>query len=142
MKTGTLSKTLAQLIKDFTDVQLAASPLRTTVESAQELVKGMSPDLVRQLLPVLDQLSPIYLDVSQGRQEFVPSPQESQQLLNTYYGEAPAGHTCSCCAQMSFVLLQHVCLRYSIRLVQSLPFSRYSALVCVALGCAASPLCA
>lgn len=48
--------------------QLAASPLRGTAESALDALKGLSPSLVRQLTPLVEQLAPIFLDVSQGRQ--------------------------------------------------------------------------
>eukprot|EP00882_Tetradesmus_deserticola_P008713 GHRQ01009189.1.p1 GENE.GHRQ01009189.1~~GHRQ01009189.1.p1 ORF type:complete len:196 (+),score=75.78 GHRQ01009189.1:302-889(+) len=40
---------------------------------------------MRQLMPVFDQLTPIYMDVAQGRQEFSPTPQETAQLLRNYY---------------------------------------------------------
>jgi hypothetical protein len=51
--------------------QLATpGPLRATVESATDALRGLSPSLVRQVMPMIDQLSPIFLDVSQvGRLE-------------------------------------------------------------------------
>lgn len=64
---------------------MAASPIRSTLESAADAMKGLSPGLVRQVLPVLEQLAPIYLDVSQGRQEFSPSPQETSAMVRSYY---------------------------------------------------------
>lgn len=42
--------------------------------------------MVKQLLPIFDQLTPIYMDVAQGRQEFSPSPEETAQMLRNYYG--------------------------------------------------------
>ncbi|GLI63271.1 hypothetical protein VaNZ11_006176 [Volvox africanus] len=68
--------------------QLAASPLRSTVESITETVKGLSPSIVRQVLPLLEQLAPIYLDAAQGKHEFLPTPEETRMLIRTYYGIA------------------------------------------------------
>eukprot|EP01025_Chloroclados_australasicus_P003557 TRINITY_DN1084_c0_g1_i8.p1 TRINITY_DN1084_c0_g1~~TRINITY_DN1084_c0_g1_i8.p1 ORF type:complete len:452 (-),score=42.17 TRINITY_DN1084_c0_g1_i8:334-1689(-) len=65
--------------------QLATSPLRSTLEGATDALKGISPSLVKQLLPLLEQLTPIYLDVSQGRQEFIPQPDEIGTLIRSYY---------------------------------------------------------
>lgn len=52
-----------------------------------DIFRGMSPSLVRQLLPVMEQLTPIYMDVAQGRQEFSPAPTETKTLIRNYYGE-------------------------------------------------------
>eukprot|EP00198_Chlamydomonas_reinhardtii_P010995 XP_001700332.1 predicted protein [Chlamydomonas reinhardtii] len=66
--------------------QIAASPVRTTVESISETVKGLSPSLVRQVLPLLEQLAPLYLDAAAGKAEFLPTPEETRMLVRTYYG--------------------------------------------------------
>ncbi|KIZ06343.1 hypothetical protein MNEG_1607 [Monoraphidium neglectum] len=66
--------------------QLATpGPLRATVESATDALRGLSPSLVRQVMPMIDQLSPIFLDVSQGRQEFTPAPDETKSMVRNYY---------------------------------------------------------
>lgn len=64
---------------------LAASPLRGGAEQALDAIKGLSPSLVRQLTPLLEQLAPVVLDVSQGRTEFSPAPEEARSLVRTYY---------------------------------------------------------
>jgi hypothetical protein len=61
--------------------QLATSPLRSGVEQWVDILKGISPGLVRQIIPVLEQLTPIFLDVSQGTQEFVPPPEETRTII-------------------------------------------------------------
>ncbi|GFR44738.1 hypothetical protein Agub_g6066 [Astrephomene gubernaculifera] len=66
--------------------QLAASPLRGTLEGLSEAVKGFSPSPLRQALPLLEQLAPLLLDAAGGRSEFVPSPEETRLLVRTYYG--------------------------------------------------------
>lgn len=64
---------------------IAQSPIRSTVEMATETLKGFSPSVVRQVVPLVEQLAPIYLDVSQGKQEYTPSPEETKNLVKTYY---------------------------------------------------------
>ncbi len=50
----------------------APSPMRPSLlpspQSLSETLKGMSPSLVRQVLPLLEQLAPLYLDAAQGKQ--------------------------------------------------------------------------
>eukprot|EP01024_Parvocaulis_polyphysoides_P045704 TRINITY_DN4282_c0_g1_i1.p1 TRINITY_DN4282_c0_g1~~TRINITY_DN4282_c0_g1_i1.p1 ORF type:complete len:442 (+),score=64.92 TRINITY_DN4282_c0_g1_i1:56-1381(+) len=65
--------------------QLARSPFRSTVEQASDVLKGLSPSMVKQLIPLIEQLSPIYMDVSQGKQEFTPAPEETANLIKSYY---------------------------------------------------------
>ncbi|GMH43493.1 hypothetical protein BSKO_11415 [Bryopsis sp. KO-2023] len=66
--------------------QLSTSPFRPTAEMLQEALKGMSPSVVRQVAPILEQFAPIYMDVSQGRQEFTPSPEDTRERIRSYYG--------------------------------------------------------
>lgn len=67
--------------------QLASpGPLRAAGELALDALRGLSPALVRQALPVLDQLAPIFLDVAEGRQEFAPPPEESRRMVREGYG--------------------------------------------------------
>lgn len=64
---------------------------RAGIENAADALRGLSPSLVKQLLPIFDQLTPIYMDVAQGRQEFSPSPEETAQMLRNYYGRWSQG---------------------------------------------------
>lgn len=69
--------------------QLATSPLRAPVEQALDVLRGpASPPAVRQLLPVVDQLVPVMLDVSSGRQEFSPPPAECRAFVRERYAVA------------------------------------------------------
>ena len=68
-------------------MQVAANPFTSQLLSGAEMLRGVSPALVRQLMPLMDQLTPIYLDVAQGRVEFHPEPQETRALVRSYYGE-------------------------------------------------------
>jgi hypothetical protein len=65
--------------------QIAASPVRSTVEWAIESLRSLSPGIVRQVVPLVEQLAPLYLDMAQGRQEFTPSPEEAKSLIRSYY---------------------------------------------------------
>jgi hypothetical protein len=55
------------------------------VEAISDTLRGLSPSLVRQVLPLVEQLTPIYMDVAQGRQEFSPAPEETSKLIRNYY---------------------------------------------------------
>ena len=68
-------------------MQLAANPFATQLFSMTEVVRGLSPGLVKQVLPLVDQLTPLYMEVSQGRVEFSPHPSETQNMAKSYYGE-------------------------------------------------------
>ena len=65
--------------------QLATSPLRSNVEQWIDILKGISPGVVKQVIPLLEQLTPIYLDVAQGAQEFSPPPEEVRTLVKSGY---------------------------------------------------------
>lgn len=42
---------------------------------------GVSPSIVKQIIPLLEQLNPIYLDIANGAQEFSPAPEESRAII-------------------------------------------------------------
>lgn len=65
--------------------QLATSPLRSGVEQWIDILKGLSPGVVRQIIPVLEQLTPIFLDVAQGSSEFSPNPEEIRNMIKSGY---------------------------------------------------------
>lgn len=49
------------------------------------LLAGISPGVVKQVIPLLEQLTPIYLDVAQGAQEFTPPPEQSRGIIKEGY---------------------------------------------------------
>ncbi|PRW32674.1 plant MCA23-20 [Chlorella sorokiniana] len=65
--------------------QLATSPLRSGVEQWLDLLKGVSPGIVKQIIPLLEQLTPIYLDIANGAEEFTPPPEESRSIIRQGY---------------------------------------------------------
>ena len=68
-------------------VQMSSNPFTSQLLNASELMRGLSPSMVRQVLPLLDQLTPIYTDLAQGRLEFVPEPEETKRLIKSFYGK-------------------------------------------------------
>eukprot|EP00271_Cylindrocystis_brebissonii_P013298 TRINITY_DN3302_c0_g1_i1.p1 TRINITY_DN3302_c0_g1~~TRINITY_DN3302_c0_g1_i1.p1 ORF type:complete len:475 (+),score=75.96 TRINITY_DN3302_c0_g1_i1:321-1745(+) len=51
-----------------------------------EQLKSANPGLVKDLLPLLEQLPPLYEDLVEGKGEFIPSPEDTWKLIRTCYG--------------------------------------------------------
>jgi len=64
---------------------LAGSPLRAPARAAEAQLRDLSPPIFRELLPVLDQLEPVLLEVVNGAAEFIPAPEDTKRLIRTYY---------------------------------------------------------
>lgn len=64
---------------------LATSPLRPGVDSLAQQLRAAAPPVVREALPLLDQLEGLGLDVAAGVTEFTPSPAETQRLISANY---------------------------------------------------------
>ncbi len=65
--------------------QVASSPVRASVESIAETMRGLAPPPIRSVVPFWEQFIPLYLDMAQGRQEFAPAPEETKSLIRSYY---------------------------------------------------------
>ncbi|PAN37962.1 hypothetical protein PAHAL_7G137000 [Panicum hallii] len=55
-------------------------------EAAIKQLENLSPPVVKQLLPLLQQLPPLYMDLVKGREDFIPKPEETRRLIKSYYG--------------------------------------------------------
>lgn len=66
---------------------MTKNPYTSQLLNASELLRGLSPAMVRQVLPLLDQLTPLYQDLAQGSIEFTPEPEETKRLIRTFYGQ-------------------------------------------------------
>ncbi|KNA11687.1 hypothetical protein SOVF_132910, partial [Spinacia oleracea] len=53
---------------------------------AETTLKNLSPPIMKQVLPLLEQLPPLYMDLAKGRENFSPKPEETRRLVKTYYG--------------------------------------------------------
>jgi len=110
-------------------LQMTKNPFTSQLLNASELMRGLSPAMVRQVLPLLDQLTPIYTDLAQGRLEFTPEPEETKRLIRTFYGELLHTQTecrCSVCA-----------IRHSrkVLLICSLEAAASDLLACITMTC-------
>lgn len=61
------------------------SPLRNITRAADAQLRDFAPPIVRELLPILDNLEPVIMEVADGRAEFTPTPAESAKLASKYY---------------------------------------------------------
>ncbi|KAM0858647.1 hypothetical protein ACQ4PT_047704 [Festuca glaucescens] len=67
--------------------QLTSSPtVRFGAEAAIKQLENLGPPVVKQLLPLLQQLPPLYMDLVEGREDFIPKPEETRRLIKSYYG--------------------------------------------------------
>ncbi|WOL02518.1 hypothetical protein Cni_G11237 [Canna indica] len=67
--------------------QLISSPsLRMGAEMAIKQLENLSPPIMRQVLPLVEQLPPLYMDLVNGREDFSPKPEETRRLIKSYYG--------------------------------------------------------
>ncbi|XP_066347146.1 uncharacterized protein [Miscanthus floridulus] len=62
--------------------QLTSYPtIRFGAEAAIKQLENLSPPVVKQLLPLLQQLPPLYMDLVNGREDFIPKPEETRRLV-------------------------------------------------------------
>jgi len=51
-------------------------------------LQNVSPPIMKQVLPLVEQLPPLYMDLAKGREEFTPKPEETRRLvcdISDYY---------------------------------------------------------
>lgn len=44
--------------------------------------ENLSPPIMKQVLPLVEQLPPLYMDLVKGREDFVPKPEETRRLVS------------------------------------------------------------
>ncbi|KAL6968747.1 hypothetical protein U1Q18_034540 [Sarracenia purpurea var. burkii] len=67
--------------------QITSSPtVRLGAEMTMKQVENLSPPIMKQLLPLVEQLPPLYMDLVNGRENFTPKPEETRRLIKSYYG--------------------------------------------------------
>ncbi|VFQ90510.1 unnamed protein product [Cuscuta campestris] len=77
---------MAQSIGPFLS-QIATSPtVRLGAEMTLKQLETLSPTIVKQVLPMVEQLPPLYMDLINGRENFIPRPEETKKLIKSYYG--------------------------------------------------------
>ncbi|PSS04074.1 Mitochondrial translation factor like [Actinidia chinensis var. chinensis] len=67
--------------------QIASSPtVRLGAEITMKQLENLSPPIMKQVLPLVEQLPPLYMDLVNGRENFTPKPEETRRLIKSYYG--------------------------------------------------------
>lgn len=67
--------------------QVASSPtIRLGAEMTLKQLENLSPPIMKQVLPLVEQLPPLYMDLVNGRENFIPRPEETKRLIRSYYG--------------------------------------------------------
>ncbi|XP_010921172.1 uncharacterized protein [Elaeis guineensis] len=67
--------------------QLTSSPtIRLGAEMAMKQLENLSPPIMRQVIPLVEQLPPFYMDLVKGKEDFTPKPEETRRLIKSYYG--------------------------------------------------------
>ncbi|KAJ4720389.1 Alpha/Beta hydrolase fold containing protein [Melia azedarach] len=67
--------------------QIASSPtVRLGAEMTLKQIENLSPPIMKQALPLVEQLPPLYMDLVKGREDFTPKPEETRRLIKSYYG--------------------------------------------------------
>lgn len=57
-------------------------------EMTLKQLQNVSPPIMKQVLPLVEQLPPLYMDLAKGREEFTPKPEETRRLvcdISDYY---------------------------------------------------------
>ncbi|XP_050372727.1 uncharacterized protein LOC126790511 [Argentina anserina] len=66
--------------------QIASSPtFRLGAEMTLRNFENLSPPILKQVLPLVEQLPPLYMELVNGREDFVPKPEETRRLIKSYY---------------------------------------------------------
>lgn len=50
-------------------------------EMTLKQLENLSPPIMKQVLPLVEQLPPLYMDLVKGREDFVPKPEETRRLV-------------------------------------------------------------
>lgn len=67
--------------------QIASSPtVRLGAEMTLKQLENLSPPIMKQVIPLVEQLPPLYMDLVKGREDFAPKPEETRRLIKSYYG--------------------------------------------------------
>ncbi|KAL7586953.1 hypothetical protein Lser_V15G38900 [Lactuca serriola] len=49
-------------------------------------LENLNPRIMKQIIPLIEQLPPLYMELANGRDNFSPQPEETQRLIKSYYG--------------------------------------------------------
>ncbi|XP_024536427.1 uncharacterized protein LOC9645252 [Selaginella moellendorffii] len=67
--------------------QISNSPtVRFGAEMAKRQLETLSPPLVKQILPLVEQLPSLYMELANGKEDFTPTVEDATRLIRSYYG--------------------------------------------------------
>lgn len=55
--------------------------LNLQAEMTLKQLETLSPPIMKQVLPLVEQLPPLYMDLINGRENFIPRPEETRRLV-------------------------------------------------------------
>ncbi|CAA2968488.1 Gut esterase 1 [Olea europaea subsp. europaea] len=77
---------MAQGIGPFLSQVASLPTIRLGAEMTMKQLENLSPPIMKQVFPLVEQLPPLYMDLVKGRENFSPRPEETQRLIKSYYG--------------------------------------------------------
>ncbi|KAJ6792254.1 Uncharacterized protein M6B38_234230 [Iris pallida] len=77
-----VAQSFGPLLSQFT----SSEAILRGAEMAMKQIENLSPPLMKQVLPLVEQLPPLYMDLINGREDFTPKPEETRRLVKSYYG--------------------------------------------------------
>ncbi|GAA0141649.1 hypothetical protein LIER_02748 [Lithospermum erythrorhizon] len=67
-------------------IRIGAEMTIKQLEVTMKQMENLSPPIMKQVLPLVEQLPPLYMDLVNGRESFTPRPEETRRLIKSYYG--------------------------------------------------------
>ncbi|KAL1828660.1 hypothetical protein ACET3Z_007072 [Daucus carota] len=77
---------MAQNFGPFLSQIASSSTFRLGAEMTLKQLQNLSPPILKQALPLFEQLPSLYMELVNGRDNFIPKPEETQRLIKSYYG--------------------------------------------------------
>ncbi|KAK7360939.1 hypothetical protein VNO77_02958 [Canavalia gladiata] len=77
-----MAQTIGPLLSDI----FSSPTLRAGAEMTLKQLENVSPPIMKQVLPLVEQLPPLYTDLVKGREDFAPKPEETRRIIKSYYG--------------------------------------------------------
>ncbi|GLT46957.1 hypothetical protein SLA2020_206820 [Shorea laevis] len=77
---------MAQSIGPFLSQIVSSPSVRLGAEMTMKQIENLSPPIVKQVFPLVEQFPPVYMDLVKGREDFIPKPEETKRLIKSYYG--------------------------------------------------------
>ncbi|KAK3228968.1 hypothetical protein Dsin_000849 [Dipteronia sinensis] len=77
---------MAQSIGPLLSQIASSETIRLGAEMTMKQIENLSPPIMKQVLPLVEQLPPLYMDLIKGREDFSPKPDETRRLIRSYYG--------------------------------------------------------